>query len=66
MNKLSLDLDGLQVESFATDATASNAGTVNGHDALSKFTQHPCQSIDIGCISDPTACHCQPTGAICP
>jgi hypothetical protein len=32
MNKLRLDVDGLRVESFATQAAAPARGTVRGHD----------------------------------
>ena len=32
MNKLRLDVDGLRVESFATQAAALACGTVRGHD----------------------------------
>jgi hypothetical protein len=54
MRKLALDLGALQVESFETHARPLHRGTVNGH--VGGFSKYPCESIDIGCISDPTRC----------
>ncbi len=56
MRKLALDLGALEVESFETHAGPAYRGTVNGH--IVAFSKYPCQSIDIGCISDPTGCGC--------
>jgi len=78
--KLKLDVDTLTVQSFPTGAVAAVAGTVKGHAPPSQFfctqqfscatycaaTGCPVESIDIGCISDPTRCGgCQETMAIC-
>ena len=55
MRKLTLDLGALQVESFETRAGPARRGTVNAH--FGGFSKYPCESIDIGCISDPTRCN---------
>jgi hypothetical protein len=50
MRKMRLDLDGLQVESFATAATAGSRGTVRAHSGLSEYNSclatcgDPCQT----------------------
>jgi hypothetical protein len=81
MRKLRLELDSLSVQSFPTAAALPQVGTVNAHAAKTQFfctqqlscvtycaaTGCPVESIDIGCISDPTRCGgCQETEAICP
>jgi hypothetical protein len=81
MRKLKLDIDTLSVQSFSTDMARETVGTVKGHAPPSFFactaqyscathceaTTCPVQSIDRGCISDPTRCTgCQETAAICP
>jgi hypothetical protein len=80
MRKLKLDVDALSVQSFPTGATATAGGTVKGHAPPSFMfctqqfscvtycgaTTCPVESIDYGCISDPTRCGgCQETEAIC-
>lgn len=67
MRKMKLDVEALDVESFETRSGGGALGTVNAHQGISGFTVHPCQSIDIGCISDPTRCNgCQQTTPACP
>jgi hypothetical protein len=76
MRKLKLELDTLTVQSFHTGDTVAPAGTVKGHAPPTQIfctqqfscatycgaTGCPVESIDIGCISDPTRCGgCQDT-----
>ena len=77
MRKLRLDLDTLAVQSFHTGSIAAPAQTVRAHATPTQIfctqqyscatycaaTGCPVESIDIGCISDPTRCNgCQETG----
>jgi hypothetical protein len=76
MRKLKLDVDTLSVQSFPTGATPTKGGTVKAHapETFIFCTQQfscatycgatgcPVESIDYGCISDPTRCGgCQET-----
>ncbi|HVG45669.1 MAG TPA: hypothetical protein VM890_13100 [Longimicrobium sp.] len=70
MRKLKLDVDTLSVQSFPTGAAATKGGTVKGHAPETAFfctqkfscatycgaTGCPVESVDYGCISDPTRC----------
>ena len=77
MRKLRLDLDKLSVQSFQTGSTAAPMGTVKAHAPPTQIfctqqfscatycaaTGCPVESIDNGCISDPTGCGgCPGTG----
>jgi hypothetical protein len=77
MRKLKLDMDTLSVQSFQTGSTVAPMGTVNAHAPPTRIfctqqfscatycgaTGCPVESIDIGCISDPSGCGaCQDTG----
>ena len=76
MRKLKLELDTLTVQSFHTGTVAAPVGTVKAHAPPTQIfctqqfscatycgaTGCPVESIDIGCISDPTRCGgCQDT-----
>jgi len=80
MRKLKLDVETLAVQSFHTGGAPGAAGTVKAHgDPTQIFctqqfscatycgaTGCPVQSIDYGCISDPTRCGgCQLTDQGC-
>ena len=77
MHKLKLDLDTLAVQSFHTGNTVAPVGTVKAHAPPTQIfctqqfscatycgaTGCPVESIDYGCISDPSRCFgCQETG----
>jgi hypothetical protein len=77
MRKLRLDLDTLAVQSFHAGNTVAPVGTVKAHGQPTQIfctqqfscatycgaTGCPVESIDYGCISDPTRCGgCQQTG----
>ncbi|HET7229874.1 MAG TPA: hypothetical protein VFJ16_07725 [Longimicrobium sp.] len=54
MNKLTLDLDALQVDSFGTaDAAAAERGTVHGNATGTKPTCVSCGGATDPCLCDP-------------
>jgi hypothetical protein len=57
MSKLRLDMEGLKVESFATDETGGPRGTVQGHDALLDLVAADCTKF--------ASCFCHTAYAVC-
>lgn len=57
MRKLKLDLDSLDVLSFAPAQSPAAGGTVAGHVANLVLTEYPCRSVDYSCYT----CYCVPS-----
>ncbi len=63
MRKISLDIDALKVDSFATDSvSAKNRGTVRGHSSPDFTCFATCHQI-CPSISGPVNCDCPPCEA---
>ena len=68
MRKLSLELDDLAVDSFATEEARSARGTVLGREKTDEYDTcgvscDPCDTCDTSCAGGPY-CDCLPSG--CP